>query len=448
MTKSLTNNPRYWASKILQQVNSQAGYSNLLLNNCLKGQAFSAADGRLLVQLVYGSLQHQLTIDYYLQKYLNPHKKLAPFLRNLLRISVYQMYYLDRIPERAIFYDATQIAKEVENPGAAKLVTAVLRNLQRHGRPQMAADLSTSKQLSLQASVPEWIVVQLEKQVGLEKTKSILASLNQAPRNSLRVNLEQTMVASLQQELTDQGFDVSASSLSPIGLVTTHGGSWSQNELFQAGKFTLQDESSMLVAPALQVEKDQQILDACAAPGGKTTHLASYLSTGKITALDLHRKKLHLIEENAQRLQVTDRIKTQALDARKSQEVFAAASFDRILVDAPCSGFGLMRRKPEIRYEKTLADIEHLAQIQQDILETVAPLLKVNGLLVYSTCTIFDQENQQVVQHFLQQHPNYALVPVQTQFELSKIHRNQFVKIYPDDYQTDGFFIACLKRLR
>ncbi|UQS83458.1 16S rRNA (cytosine(967)-C(5))-methyltransferase RsmB [Bombilactobacillus thymidiniphilus] len=446
ITSSTNNNPRYWATKILTQVTKGAGYSNLLINQTVHEQQFSDKDQRLMVQLVYGVLQHKLTLDYYLEPYLKG-KQIAEWVQNLLRVAVYQMVYLDKIPAHAIFYEATQIAKELGNIGLSKLVTAVLRNLQRH-KWRSFSTLAPKTRLSIEYSIPYWIVEQLEQQVGLVKTESILKSLNQPPKTSIRVNTAKIAVDELQQELDKDDLSTTQSQLTPEGLVGEHGFA-AGTQWFQAGFCTVQDESSMLVAPALQLQSDSRVLDACAAPGGKTTQIASYLgSEGQVIALDLHAKKVKLIEQNAKRLGLLEKIQAKALDARQVGNEFEAASFDRILVDAPCSGFGLMRRKPEIRYERDLFDCQNLSKIQSDILEAVAPLLKVNGLLVYSTCTIFDVENQQVITKFLAKHPDFQLVPVKTMNDLPSIKRDGFIKIYPDDYQTDGFFIACLKKVR
>lgn len=444
MTQSIKHSVRAVAVQILTKVFDNAGYSNQLINQALKQQQFNDADQRLLSQLVYGVLQHKLTLDYELAPYLRE-KKLVPWVKNDLRVAVYQLKYLDRIPNHAILFEATQLAKVQGNLGLSKLVTAVLRNLLRNGWRSLA-DLAPLAQLAIQYSVPQWIIEQLQQQIGLDKTKNLLASLNQPPKLSLRVNSAKISREKLQQQLQAEGLAVEPSLISEDALVAEHGFG-AGTKWFQQGFCTIQDESSMLVAPALRVELDSRILDACAAPGGKTTHLASLLGpSGQIVALDIHQKKLRLIQNNAQRLGVQQVIQTQALDARKAGQEFAAASFDRILVDAPCSGFGLMRRKPEIRYGRQLSDVLHLAQIQRDILTAVAPLLKVNGYLVYSTCTIFDQENQQVIEQFLATQPQFELVPVTTQKKLAL--SNQMLKIYPDDYQTDGFFIACLKRVK
>lgn len=446
MKQSLNNNSRFVATGILNKVLNGSGYSNGLVNETFENGELNDKDQRLVVQIVYGTLQHKITLDYFLEPYIKQQKRIDDWVLNLLRISVYQMYYLDRVPDRAIFYDATQIAKEVGNLGISKFVTAVLRNIQRNGFRKFD-QTDENERLSTEYSVPVWIVKQLKQELGLDKLISILKSINSTPRASARVNTSKMTVKALQKELEHDGTETQQSEVSPVGLVSDHG-FFAGTQWYQAGFMTVQDESSMLVAPALQVEHDSQVLDACAAPGGKTTHIAQYLGDdGHITALDLHQNKLRLIKNNAHRMGFAEKISRKALDARKAQTAFADESFDRILVDAPCSGFGLMRRKPEIRYLRQYEDILNLAQVQHDILNAVAPLVKVNGIMVYSTCTIFDEENEQVVKQFLAEHKNYELIGVRTDYALEKIHRDKFIKIYPDDYGTDGFFIACLKRM-
>ena len=211
----------------------------------------------------------------------------------------------------------------------------------------------------------------------------------------------------------------------------------------------MQDESSMLVAPVLQVARDHQVLDACAAPGGKTTHIAAFLSAaegGKVTALDIHAHKVKLIQQNAQRLGVEAVVETRVMDARETAQTFAPEQFDRILVDAPCSGLGLMRRKPDIKYSKTEADFQRLPQIQREILESAAPTLKKSGIMVYSTCTILAEENQQVVAAFLADHPEFEQMPLAVGPLAAEAVQEDMLTIYPQDFMTDGFFISCLRK--
>ncbi|WP_309109361.1 transcription antitermination factor NusB, partial [Bombilactobacillus bombi] len=238
MSKSFNNNPRYWATQILNQVLQGNGYSNILINQCLTKQNLSAADQRLLVQLVYGVLQHKLTIDYFLKKYLQQQKHLQNWVHNLLRISVYQMHYLDRIPERAIFFEATQIAKIIGGKKVAGLVTAVLRNLQRDGFATLK-NLNSEQRLSIEYSVPQWIIKQLIQQVGQTKTSQILASLNQNPRTSIRVNTTKISRTALQQQLEHDGFKVRLSTVSPVGLIIEQG-SIVNSPWFEAGYCTIQ----------------------------------------------------------------------------------------------------------------------------------------------------------------------------------------------------------------
>ena len=210
-------------------------------------------------------------------------------------------------------------------------------------------------------------------------------------------------------------------------------------------KVLLLFKSSQLVAPTLELRGDEKVLDACSAPGGKTMHIASYLTTGQVTALDLYEHKLALIKENAQRLGVADKVITKKLDARKVFETFGADAFDKILVDAPCSGIGLIRRKPDIKYNKENADFASLQKIQLEILDSVCQSLRKGGIITYSTCTIVSQENFQVVEQFLAAHPNFKQVKLE--HNRQDILKDGCILITPELYGSDGFFISQFKRI-
>ncbi|WP_179395590.1 16S rRNA (cytosine(967)-C(5))-methyltransferase RsmB [Lacticaseibacillus absianus] len=437
--------PRTLAVTILTKVRTQGSYANLALDASLRQAHLEARDANLATTLVYGVIQHQLTLDYYLAPFIGA-KPLDAWVRVLLDTAVFQMVYLDKVPERAIFYESTQIAKRLGHIGIAKFVTAVLRNIQRRGLPDPQTITDPLARLSVTASVPRWLVDKLVDQLGLEKASSILASINQPAEASLRVNTTKGTRAELKAELQSRFPELRDSLLSPDGLVAP-GGHFAALPEFVVGAFTLQDESSMLVAPSLALEPGDRVLDACAAPGGKTTHIAQFLDPalgGHVDALDLHPHKVRLIEQNAARLGLTDRITAQAMDARTVGTAFAPASFDRILIDAPCSGLGLIRRKPEIRYEKTPQDLENLPKIQRALLDAAAPLLKSQGRLTYSTCTMVEEENQGVVAAFLAAHPEFEQVPVPLAQPLDRAHGGPALQLFPDDYGTDGFFIASL----
>ena len=215
-------------------------------------------------------------------------------------------------------------------------------------------------------------------------------------------------------------------------------GQVTNTQLFKEGKITIQDSAASLAVDAFDFKGDEQVLDACAAPGGKTVQIAEHLTSGEVTALDIHENKLNLIQNAAKRLKVSEKVKTKTCDARKAGEYSSQRQFAKILVDAPCSGLGLIRRKPEIRYDKSMADIEKLSKIQLDILNSVACLLQEDGELVYSTCTITKQEDEDVVEKFLQLHPDFELAPIQ----VGNLKQEKMVKILPNQYDSDGFFIA------
>ncbi|WP_461224372.1 16S rRNA (cytosine(967)-C(5))-methyltransferase RsmB [Lacticaseibacillus suihuaensis] len=444
----MRNDPRTLAVQILTKVKTQHSYANLALDATLNQARLDPRDAALATTLVYGVIQHQLTLDFDLAPFIGA-KKLDAWVVALLETAVYQMHYLDKIPDRAIFYESTRIAKQLGHVGIAKLVTAVLRNIQRTGLPDPATIKDPTERLSVTYSVPTWLVAKLQQQLGATKCESILAAINQPPAASLRVNTTKGTRAELLAQLADRFPEVAPSELSPDGIVAP-GGHFAGLPEFAVGAFTLQDESSMLVAPSLALRPGDRVLDACAAPGGKTTHIAQFLDPavgGAVVALDLHPHKVRLIEQNAKRLGVADRVHAQAMDARQAADVFEPASFDRVLVDAPCSGLGLLRRKPEIRYGKTPSDLENLPKIQLSLLEAVAPLVKSTGRLTYSTCTMVQEENQDVVAAFLAKHPEFRQVAVPTAQPLTRVHGAPALQVFPDDYGTDGFFIASLERI-
>ncbi|ANK59373.1 16S rRNA (cytosine(967)-C(5))-methyltransferase RsmB [Loigolactobacillus backii] len=447
MANKLKQTPRYLAVDILERVEKEGSYANIALDQVLDRVRLNSSDAGLLTNIVYGVIQHRLTLDYWLAPFIKKPQQLEHWVRQVLRLSVYQMTYLDKIPNRAIFYEATEIAKNRGNQGTAGLVTAILRNIQRTGLRDLTEIADADEQMSIKYSLPVWLVKKLQTELGQAKTLAILEHINEPPTASIRVNTRVTNAEKLQTELAEVDLQVEPSHLTPVGLVS-QGGFFAGTAAFEAGQYTVQDESSMLVAASMQLKPNQQVLDACAAPGGKTTHIATYLNAGAgghVTALDLHANKVRLIEENANRLHVSDVVSAQAMDARDVHSKFADEQFDRILVDAPCSGLGLLRRKPEIKYARSEADLQNLKKIQLAILNSVAKKVKIGGILTYSTCTIVDEENQQVIEKFRQQHPEFDLIPVKTDYDLT-VETEPYMKLYPDDYRTDGFFICCLQR--
>lgn len=435
--------------EVLENVEKRRSYSNIELDSALKRNHLIPSDAGLLTELVYGVTQRKYTLDYYLEPFIRQPEEVEGWVRQLLRLSVYQFAYLDKVPSHALVNEAVEIAKFKGHEGTAGFINAVLRSVQRKGLRSFEDISNPITRLSIQYSAPEWMIQKFTDEIGLTETEKLFSSLLTKSKASVRVNTQINTVEQAKEKLESEGFESSLSKISPVGLVSGSG-HFASTSLFKEGGITIQDETSMLVAPAMQIQPNHHVLDACAAPGGKTMHIATYLSKekgGNVTALDLHEKKLKLIIANAERLHVEHVVDMTAIDARKAAETFSTGTFDRILVDAPCSGLGLMRRKPDIKYTKTAEDIVQLAKVQGEILEAVSKCLKPEGLLVYSTCTITPEENEQVIAGFLENNPSFEAVDVYAPHLDAKNIKNGMVKIYPHNEQTDGFFIACLKKL-
>lgn len=447
--KQVIISSRYLAVEALQQIELDGTYSNLLLRDLIETHDISREESNLLTELVYGVLQRRMTLDYQLEPFINKQKKIDNWVVQLLRVSLYQMEYLDRIPDHAIINEAANIGHVKGHRGVVGLINGVLRNIQRKGVRKPLDIKKINQRLSIQYSLPLWLIDEFLDQLGEEKTEALAASLNERPKVSLRVNLDRISRKEVIQELGEEGFEVSESKISPYGIVVEKGVPV-KSRLFKEGYLSVQDESSMLVAPALNVESDHLVLDACAAPGGKTMHIATNFlkadNGGKVVALDIHEHKIHLINQNANRLEVRGVVETNKLDAREVLEKYPEETFDRILVDAPCSGLGLMRRRPEIRYNKTKKDILSLQKLQLEILNEVSKTLKKGGELIYSTCTITQLENQDVVEKFLEKNEAFSQITVELPENELETDADGSITIYPYQYGTDGFFISRLTK--
>ncbi|GED52924.1 16S rRNA (cytosine(967)-C(5))-methyltransferase RsmB [Brevibacillus borstelensis] len=437
------------ALDVLNRVEEHQSYSNLELKHVLNREELRAPDAGLVTELVYGTIQRRLTLDTALDRFIRG-KKVQTWVKNLLRLSLYQIRFLDRIPDRAVVHEAVEIAKRRGHQGIASMVNGVLRNALRS--PDLWDKLGSgddAARLSIEQSHPEWLVRRWAGQYGIEETRRILESNNRPPRTSIRVNTLKSTRDELLGKLREQFSAVEPSIVSPDGLVM-EGGHAAGTEWFRQGLFTVQDESSMLVAPALAADPGMRVLDACAAPGGKTTHIAALMQNrGEIIASDVHPHKRDLIAQNAKRLGITiiEPIVSDALHLGEKK----LGTFDRILLDAPCTGFGVIRRKPDLKWNKTPDDVKAIAELQYKLLESVAALLAPGGLLVYSTCTIEPEENQLIVQRFVKNHPAFELdrtladdLPASVRDKIDTTEG--FVQVLPHHFESDGFFIARLKR--
>lgn len=437
---------------ILMRIEHEQGFSHLLINKEIKKHRVNPKDEALLTQIVYGTLERKMTLDYYLAKFIKPSHKMEPWVKMLLRMSVYQFVYLDKIPDHAIIHEAVEIAKKRGHRGIQGFVNGVLRNIQRKGVPDLKEIKDPIKRLSIRTSHPEWLIKNWVDQYGFERTEDIVEANIKPQSLSIRIQPLRISREKAMTQLEKDGILVEPSVFSKQGIIIKKGNILS-HELFIKGLVTIQDQSSMLVSEVLNPKAGMIVLDACSAPGGKATHLAEKMENdGVVYAHDLHKKKVKLVDEKQKSLQLSI-IESSAQDARKLQETYEKESFDRILIDAPCSGFGVIRSKPEIKYEKTKQDIERLHTIQLDILNHVAPLLNKTGRMVYSTCTIEKNENEQVVASFLEKNPEF-IVDKTFFAELPEVLQTSIgvteygLQLFPQSFDTDGFFLTRLKKVR
>ncbi|WP_270171988.1 16S rRNA (cytosine(967)-C(5))-methyltransferase RsmB [Paenibacillus sp. SYP-B4298] len=440
----------------LCRVEADQAYSNLQLNQALQAAKLSRADASLATELVYGTLQRQGTLDYWLSRFVAKGvRKLEPWVRQLLRMSVYQLVYLDRIPPHAAVNEAVQIAKRRGHAGIAGMVNGVLRNmLRRRGELEIPAGLPAAERIALAHSHPQWLVERWIAAYGEQTAEAMCAASNEPPSSSVRINARRASREQVLEQLSGQGAAARASELAPQGIIVDRGGNLADTAFFRDGWWTVQDESSMLVAEVANPQPGMQVVDCCAAPGGKTTHLAEKMDDqGQVFANDLHPHKLKLIEQQAARLGLSS-IRTMSGDARALAEKLEPGAFDVVLLDAPCSGLGVIRRKPELKWNKTPEDIEGVAQVQRRLLDACSALVKPGGTLVYSTCTVERRENEEQVERFVREHEEFELDPDWPQPLLAALREKGAIgaafdgmaQLLPHHAGSDGFFIARLRR--
>lgn len=437
-------NVRDAALSILLAVDKNQAYSNLLLNETIKRHKIEAKDRALLTELTYGTLQHKMTIDYYLEPFIRG--SIDHWVRWLLRISLYQMQYLTRIPAHAAVNEAVEIAKHRGHRGIASTVNGILRSVLRQGVPSINDIENPIERLAIETSHPIWLVQRFVNNYGLEVATGMLHENNVPPIQTVRVNTTKVTVEQAVAELEEEGLTAKQSDVIPECLHVTNGQP-ARTNAFKEGHITIQDESSMIPANVLKPSPGMRVLDMCAAPGGKTTHLAEIMKNeGSILATDLHPHKLDLIDHNTERLGL-DIIETAPIDGRKAPEFLQAESYDAILVDAPCSGLGVMRRKPDIKYTKREEDLENLQTIQLALLDAATKVLKIKGKLVYSTCTVDKQENEGTVNAFLAAHPEMEAIQLESlPTKLAEKQANGMLQVFPQDFGSDGFFVAAFRK--
>lgn len=436
------------ALKIINEVDTGGAYANIALARELGRRPLSDQDRRFVTELVYGTVKAGATLDWLLGHYCSrPLAKIDPMIRNILRMGVYQIFFLSRVPVSAACNQAVELAKKHGHAGTVKFVNAVLRSAGRE--PEKAAYPDAAKEparyLALKYFHPEWLVTRWLARLGFEACEALLAADNATPPLSLRTNTLRISREELLARLADEGAAGEPSRWTPEGIVCREYPALARLNSLKEGLFQVQDESSMLVAHVVGPQPGEFVIDACGAPGGKSTHLAALMGNrGRVLSTDLYEHKLKLTAENAARLGLNI-IETKVFDATKLDTVYAGQA-DRVLVDAPCSGLGVLRRKPDSRWRKSESMLRDLPALQAATLASAAACVKPGGVLVYSTCTTEPEENEAVVRAFLGSRDDFALASAGAL--LPAPQGDELVQLWPHTDDVDGFFIARMERRR
>lgn len=441
-------NSREISVDIVNKVLTNNSYSNIILNKELKRYNLSDKDKALVTEIVYGTIKYKYTLDKILGTFVKKGiKSLDAYVANILRVSIYQIRFLDKIPSFAAVNEGVELAKKKKSIGASKLVNGVLRNYLRNSKKVYYNENNTLEKLCFKYSFDKWLVNMFINQYGIELTESILKGLNERPCVTVRVNNLKDSYSNVYTRLENEGYDIEKGYASLESIRINKGKSIEKNLSFMEGLITVQDESAMLIAPSMDLKENFNVLDLCSAPGGKTTHISEIMNNkGIVKAFDIHKNKLSLVKENAKRLGI-ENIECEKMDARilnKDLENTAHA----VLIDVPCSGIGIIRKKPEIKYTKNLKSLKELIPIQRSIMMNASKYVKSKGVLLYSTCTLNKKENEENIEWFLKNNSEYTVEKLYYgNLDNFIYHEKGYVTILPNEYM-DGFFICKLRKLR
>ena len=415
-------NVKQVAINLISQVDKGA-YSNIALNETFKTLNINSKEKAFMTEIFYGVLRNKKFLDYIIEKNTKEIKK--EWIRNLLRISIYQITFMDS-DNKGIVWEATELAKKY-SIAISKFINGTLRNYLRNKDSELKR-LGDEKNYELLYSIPKWFCDILEKQYGNDNLKQVITSLKKIPYLSVRVNKLKYTEKEFEEFLKEKDIQI----IKKIDTVYyINSGLIINSEEFKTGKIIVQDASSYLAARNLEVIPNELVLDICAAPGGKTAVLAENMENkGEIIAIDIHQHKIKLIDTNIKKLGI-DIVKAIVMDARNVNK--QGRKFDKILVDVPCSGYGVIRKKPEILYFKNRESVEELAKLQLEILNSAADILKDGGELIYSTCTITDEENTNNIEKFLKEREEF------------KVEKLYIPKNVSGDYDSLGGFCINYK---
>ena len=433
------------ALKVLYNIEVNKAYSNITLDEEIN-KNMKILDNRdigFISELTYGVITWKLTIDEIIKKYSNLRlKKISPWILNALRMGIYQIVFLNKVPKSAAVNESVNLAKRYGHKGSSNFVNAILRKVSKNDYEEMFNIENNVERISKTTSMPVWIVETLLKENTLEKVEEICKNSNLKPELSIRVNNLKTSKEELKKKLEEKDIKVENGVLEDF-LILKNAKNIENIEEFKKGFFTVQDEAAGLTAKILNPQINDTVLDACSSPGGKTTYLAEIMKDkGEVIAFDIHPHRVKLVEQVSKRLNLKS-IKTDVKDSSIYDEKYKE-KFDKILLDVPCLGLGVLKRKPDIKWQRKEEDIEEISKIQKQILDTCSKYLKKGGVLVYSTCSILKEENEDVVNEFLEENENFEMEKIELEennYFKKFCKNNKFLQVYQSE-KSDGFFIC------
>ena len=471
----MADKAREVALEILYKIDKDKAYSNILLNkkineirnnnnsklnnskfnNSKLKNSLDRKDINFVSEIVYGVTNWRITLDEIIKRHSKiKMNKISTWILNILRLSIYQIVFLDKVPKSAAVNEGVNLAKKYGNKGSVGFTNAILRNIDKSDYKNLFDIKDEKERISVTNSMPLWIIEELEKD-GLSKEKilDICENSNIRPKVSIRVNSLKTNKEELKEILANENIKTTNGILDNF-LILENVNNLEGLDSFKDGLFIVQDEGAGLIADILNPKHNERVLDACSSPGGKTTYLAEIMGNeGEIEAWDIHLHRTRLVDENAKRLGI-DIIKTKVENAEVYNKDYYE-KFDKILLDVPCLGLGVLKRKPDIKWQKSKKDLEEILNIQFNILNTCSKYLKVNGELVYSTCSILKEENVNIILKFLKNNKNFELKEINGEIKklikekinreyiLKYLKENKFLELYTNE-KTDGFFVCKL----
>ncbi|MHC2994861.1 MAG: 16S rRNA (cytosine(967)-C(5))-methyltransferase RsmB [Candidatus Atribacteria bacterium] len=444
------------ALNILVKIDYKKGYINIILNNLLEKNKVSVRDAAFINEITYGVVRNRNKLDWVISQFsIKDFNKTPIWIKNILRMGVYQLLFLDKIPDYAVCNESVQLAKKYGNPKVAKFVNSILRNIIRNREniywPDK--DKETALYISVFYSHPHWIIERWLKRFGFKETIEICKANNKIPSLVIRTNTLKISRSDLKKILEKENISVEEGIFTEEALYLKGLPNITKFPAYKEGLFQIQDEASILVSHLVAPLPGEFIIDVCSAPGGKTTHLAQLMNNnGTILAFDTNKTRLSMVEDNCQRLGINI-VKAQINDVTKLNINYINKA-DKVLVDVPCSGLGVLRRKPDLKWQTfNLKRFQKLSRLQGEILSTASNYVKVGGRLIYSTCSTEPEENEEIVCKFLDKNHNFELEDLsdfikERRLKVYKPSQKKFFQIYPglSDLDLDGFFMAKMIR--